>query len=325
MATIKDIAEKVGVNITTVSRVLNNRGYISDTLKQAVQNAMKELNYQPNEIARSLTRRKSNIIGLIIPTVSHLFFGEIASYIEYYAYEHGYKILLCNSQRDKQKEQEYVDMLKASQVDGIIMGSQTMDVQEFEKIYLPLVSIDRRISEEIPYVCSDNYNGGKLATDLLISKGCRKIAHISGNLSLNLLANSRYEAFLDTAKKHNVWNTTVQNSINGLDFLQYTKVVSELFEKHPDLDGIFASNDVLAAFVIKACVKMGKRVPEDVKVVGYDGTFIGSFMPQEITTIRQPIEEMAKLAVELIIKQIQGVKVDIDNILPVKLLEKGTT
>src|SRR5690606_26731085 len=121
MATIKDVAERVGVSVTTVSRVLNNRGYLSENLKRRVYEAMRELNYQPNELARSLLRKKSNIIGLIIPDITHPFFGEIARYVEYYAYKNKYKILLCNTQLNRSKEQEYLNMLKASQVDGIIM------------------------------------------------------------------------------------------------------------------------------------------------------------------------------------------------------------
>src|SRR5690606_18975916 len=101
MATIKDIAEKVGVSVTTVSRVLNNRGYLSEDLKRRVHEAMEELNYQPNELARSLFRKKTNIIGLIIPDISHPFFGEIASHVEYYAHKNRYKVLLCNSQLNK--------------------------------------------------------------------------------------------------------------------------------------------------------------------------------------------------------------------------------
>ncbi|KPV56532.1 LacI family transcriptional regulator, partial [Paenibacillus sp. A3] len=158
--TIKDIAEKVGVSVTTISRVLNNRGYLSDDLKKKVHEAMEEMNYQPNELARSLSRKKSNVIGLIIPDISHPFFGQITKHIEYYAYKHGYKLMLCNSLLNKKKEKEYIDLLRASQVDGIIMGSHTMSVKEYTSIKLPLVTLDRQISKSIPCISSDNYSGG---------------------------------------------------------------------------------------------------------------------------------------------------------------------
>src|SRR5512136_1608038 len=125
MPTIKDVAQLAGVTVTTVSRVLNNKGYISDQTRKKVGDAMKELDYVPNEMARSLLKQRSSIIGLIVPAVSHPFFGELAMHVEYYAYEMGYKILLCNSHLDSAKERDYIDMLKRHKVDGIIMGSHT--------------------------------------------------------------------------------------------------------------------------------------------------------------------------------------------------------
>lgn len=325
MATIKDVAEKVGVSVTTVSRVLNNRGYLSEDLKRRVHEAMKELNYQPNELARSLFRKKSNIIGLIIPDISHPFFGEIAKHVEYYAYKNQYKVLLCNSQLNKSKEKEYIDMLKASQVDGIIMGSHTLDTEEFTTINLPLVTLDRQLSESIPYVSSDHYRGGELATRLLIRKGCKKIAHVSGNLKLHLLAKTRHDGFMATVTASNIPHVVVETDLNGFKYEEYEQIVADLFREHPDIDGVFASSDIIAAQVLKECRRIGKRVPDDVKVVGFDGIKLGEYIVPELSTIRQPIKKIAQTSVELLIKQINGEDVQRENILPVKLLEKETT
>ena len=325
MATIKDVAEKVGVSVTTVSRVLNNRGYLSEDLKRRVYEAMRELNYQPNELARSLFRKKSNIIGLIIPDISHPFFGEIARYVEYYAYKNRYKILLCNSQLNRNKEQDYLNMLKASQVDGIIMGSHTLDTKEFTKINLPLVTLDRQLSESIPYVSADHYKGGVLAAKLLIRKGCRKIAHISGNLKLHLLAKSRYDGFMDTITRAKIPHVVVETNLNGFKYDEYEKIVENLFREHPDIDGVFASSDVIAAQVLKECRKLGKEVPKDVKVVGFDGIKLGGYFSPGLTTIQQPIKKIAETAVQLLMDQINGKEVQRENILPVKLVEKETT
>ncbi len=325
MATIKDVAERVGVSVTTVSRVLNNRGYLSEDLKRRVYQAMEELNYQPNELARSLFRKKSNIIGLIIPDISHPFFGEIAIHAESYAYKKGYKILLCNSRLNKSKEKEYINMLKASQVDGIIMGSHTLDTKEYNSINLPIVTIDRQLSDSIPYVSSDHYKGGELATKLLIQRGCKKIAHISGNLKLHLLAKTRYDGFMDTVTKFQILHVVVETDLNGFKYEEYEQIVTDLFREHPDLDGIFASSDIIAAQVLKECRRIGKRVPEDVKVVGFDGIRVGEYITPELTTIQQPIKDIAKTAVKLLIDQINGTEVPRENILPVKLIEKETT
>ncbi|MFW6381605.1 MAG: LacI family DNA-binding transcriptional regulator, partial [Bacillota bacterium] len=203
MPTLKDVAREAGVTVTTVSRVLNNRGYISDETRDKVYQAMEKLDYQPNEIARSLSRKKSNIIGLIIPTVSHDFFGELSLYLENYAYELGYKVMLCNSRLESQKEQEYISMLRGHQVDGIVLASHTMDVEEFVGLDLPVVTLDREIND-FPYVSSDNYHGGTLGTNLLINRGCRRLAYLGGNLQLDLLTNRRYQAFVNTAEGRDV-------------------------------------------------------------------------------------------------------------------------
>lgn len=325
MPTIKDVAERVGVTVTTVSRVLNNRGYISAATREKVFRAMAEINYQPNEIARSLYRKRSKIIGLIIPTVSHPFFAELVGYIEYYAYNNGYKILLCNSELDQLKEKEYLIMLRRHQVDGIIMGSHTLNVNEYLKLSMPIVTFDRIIADHIPYVSSDNLQGGFLATNLLVDKGCRKIAHISGNLSLNLLANKRYDAFIKVVTDRNIEHTMVQTEINVLNTNEYNEVIYDLFKKYPDIDGIFCSSDLIAAHVIKICRQLKKMIPDDVRIVGYDDIHFASLVFPQLTTIKQPIEEMGRLAVELILKQINGEKVTIENIIPVKLVERETT
>ncbi|MTI61719.1 MAG: LacI family transcriptional regulator [Firmicutes bacterium] len=324
MATLKDIAKGAGVTVTTVSRVLNNRGYISDETRNKVYRVMKELNYQPNEIARSLARKKSNIIGLIIPTVAHSFFSELSFYLEYYAYNNGYKVLLCNSQLEQKKEKEYIDMLRAHQVDGIIMASHTLEVDEYLSLNLPVVTVDRKV-DEIPNVSSDNYYGGSLATNLLIDKGCNKIAYIGGSLKLNLLANKRYEAFINTAKGRNVDFLNVETDINGFKIEEYEEMINNLFQKHPDIDGIFASSDLIAASIIKVCNRINKKVPDDVKIVGYDDVKVASLFVPQITTIRQPIEDMGKLVIELLAKLIDEKDVINDNILPVKLIERETT
>lgn len=321
--TIKDIAEKVGVSVTTVSRVLNNRGYLSDSLKQRVQEAMDELNYQPNELARSLSRRKSHVIGLIIPDISHPFFAQLTKHIEYYAYKHGYKLMLCNSLLHRQKEKEYIDLLRASQVDGIIMGSHTMTVKDYVSIRLPLVTLDRQISPSIPFIASDNYRGGKLATDLLIRKSCRKIAYLSGNLRLHLLAKQRYDAFMETVQSRGIEHVVRETDLNGFKYKDYEPLVQGLFAEHPDIDGVFASSDMLAQQVLRECRRLGRAVPEQVKVVGYDGIQAAGL--DELTTIQQPIKEMGRLAVEHLLLHMAGEETPLETILPVRLLERETT
>lgn len=324
MATINDVAELAGVSVTTVSRVLNNRGYISEKTRQKVYQTMKELNYQPNEIARSLLRKQSNIIGLIIPNVSHPFFAEFANSVEYHAYQNGYKLLLCNSQLEQVKERDYIEMMKRHRVDGIIMGSHTLEVEEYRNLNFPIVTLDRQI-DDIPFIASDNECGGELAAQLLIDKGCRKIAHICGNLQLNLLANRRTTAFERVVRKNRVDFVTIQTHMNVFDQDEYERIIMTLLTEHPDIDGVFATSDIIAAFVIKWCRKLGIEVPGQIRVVGYDDVSAATWVSPSITTIKQPIRDMGRLAVELISKQMDGETIEREHLLPVELVERETT
>ena len=323
MATIKDVAEIAGVTVTTVSRVLNNRGYIGENTRKKVYDAMQKLNYRPNEMARSLLRKKSNLIGLIIPTVAHPFFSELTNYIEYYAYKLGYKILLCNSYQDSIKEKEYIMMLKSNQVDGIIMGSHTLEIDEYLNLNLPIVAIDRMFSKSIPFITSDNYSGGVLATNLLIDKGCKKLAHISGFLGLETPANNRYKGFVDVVTKRNIENVILETQLGILE--NYEEIVYKLFEEHPDIDGIFASSDMIGISVIKVARELGKEIPKDLKIVGYDDITFSSLISPSLTTIKQPIEQMGESVIQLLIDQMEQKEFSLENVLPITLIERETT
>ena len=285
---------------------------------------MEELDYQPNEVARSLFRKKSNIIGLIVPTVAHPFFGEMTSYIETYAYSRGYKVLICNSELDSSKEQEYIWMLRRNQVDGIIMASHTLDVEEYKKLELPVVAFDRCISSTIPYVTSDNYQGGTLAAELLLSRGCTKIAHMCGSLSLDMLANQRHRAFMDVAEENEVPYFTVETDVNVFEMKKYEELLHDLFMAQPDVDGLFLNSDIMAVAAMKVCKKLGKRVPEDVKIIGYDDVSLASLVSPEITTIRQPLKEMSELSVRLIEGLVDKKPVSTENCLPIELIKRET-
>lgn len=329
MPKIEDVAEKAGVSVTTVSRVLNNRGYISQATRDKVHRAMKELHYQPNEMARALFRRKSNMIGLIIPAVSHPFFSELAYYLEYYADQRGYKLLLCNSNRNVSKERDYIDMLKKNQVDAIIMGSSVLDVQHYLNLNLPIVSFDRTVAENIPIVTSDNVMGGKLASRCFIAKGCRKPAYvyrgIGGPHHQALLASGRAQGFDEELQAAGIEPVHLQLAATDDDEAKNEHEIIRFFHEHPDVDGVFASSDVIAAEVIQACHQLNKRIPEDIKIVGYDDVKIASLVSPRLSTVKQPIREMSECTIELIAKQIDGEEVPMMSTFPVTLIERGTT
>lgn len=325
MATIKDIANLSGVTVTTVSRVMNNRGYISEKTRQKVYDAMNALHYCPNEIARSLQRHHTKLLGLIIPNVAHPFFAEFASMVERHAYDLGYKLLLCNSLMQSDKEREYIGMLKSHQVDGIIMGSHTLDVEEYKRLRLPLIALDRCLDASIPYVASDNEQGGTLATKLLIEKGCRKLASICGNLSLNMLSNKRFDAFARICTENGADFVLSESDADSPDEKPHRAAIMRLMMRYPEIDGLFCSSDMIAFTAIEVCTALGKRIPLDVKIIGYDGMAITNRISPLLTTIQQPINDMAFETVINLIAQIEGKPFAMESILPVSLIERATT
>ena len=178
-----DVAARAGVSPTTVSRVLNNRGYLSQKTRDKVFAAIRELGYRPNAIARSLQERRSHIIGLIFPTVAHPFYGEMVYHLESRLANAGYRVILCNSDEQPELEHRYLDMLFAHQVDGIITGSHSQAVAQLPQIQAPLVAIDPPETGPYPNIRSDNYAGARQATEHLIGTGARRILHITSTLS----------------------------------------------------------------------------------------------------------------------------------------------
>lgn len=323
---ISDVAKLAGVSPTTVSRVLNNRGYISEETRENVQKAMNELNYFPNDIARSLFNKRSNLIGIILPTTSNPFFGELTFHLENISASLGYKVLLCNSLNRIDKEEKYLEMLMRNQVDGIIVGTHNRGILNYHKQNLAVVAIDRNLSETIPIVSSDNYEGGKIATKLLIEKGCQTIIHINGQKELETPAMLRRNAYEDVMNNNR--RTPITYEVPDVfDRQSQQQVISKIFDDYPNVDGVFASNDLFAASFITEAKKRGLDVPGQVKVVGYDGTETTQILLPELTTIQQPIALIAKTAIELLVKEIEGdfSEIPLETRLPVKLIEGTTT
>lgn len=323
---IQDVAKLAGVSPTTVSRVLNDRGYISEETRENVKRAMKELNYFPNDVARSLFNKRTNLIGLILPTTSNPFFGELTFYIETICNSLGYKILLCNSLNDIEKEEKYLEMLMRNQVDGIIVGTHNQGILDYKNENLAVISIDTYLSDKIPIVGSDNYNGGKIATEFLISKGCNNIINIDGEFNLRTQARLRKIAYEDVMKANNKTPITYE-IVSAFDGGNQIEIANKILDEHPDIDGVFATNDLFAAAFINEARKRGKRIPEDIKIIGYDGTEASRSLLPDLTTIKQPIELIAKTSVDILIEKIEGNFKNTESkiALPISLLEGRTT
>jgi len=324
---IKDVAQKAGVSVTTVSRVMNNRGSISEKTKEKVHAAMRELNYYPNQVAVNLFKKRTQLVGLIVPDVSHIFYATEIKYIERALYEAGYKLLLCSSEESNMRESEHLDMLQRNKVDGIIIASHTLNLEAYSKVTLPVVALDRYLGKNIPTVSSDHNQGGRLAAEELIRCGCKNVVQIVGYGKVPTPSNERHICFDQILKEAGMTCRTFELPLNAFRFSEYIDFVQEIFMKDNKIDGVFAVDNVICA-VCKVAERLNINVPEQLKLVGYDGTEISLMQSKSLTTIEQNIKQIAKITVDTLISMISKTKVfepETHIKIPVKLIRRETS
>lgn len=325
MATLKDVAERSGVTVTTVSRVINNRGYISDQTRQRVYDVMKELNYQPNELARSLSMQRTNTIGIIVPHIVHPYFAKLISNLESEAAKKKLKIMLCNTKGETEKEKEYIEMCSSNRVSGIILCSRNVNAKQIADLNIPVICFEKNSEVGITSIQCDNYMGGRLATEHLIQHGCRSLIHFGGITNEDMPADDRSKAFIDVCDHHGVKHYEKQSDIRIYNEMEYHDYIKKTLLEVPDADGVFASSDLIAAQVIQVCKSLGISVPEQMKLVGFDDVNIAQLTTPTITTIRQPVKEMSEWAIEFIIKKMNGQMIPDKLTLPVQLIQRQSS
>lgn len=319
-ATMKDVARLAGVGVGTVSRVLNG-GSAKESTRKKVKAAMEELNYQPNFYARGLKMNQTFSVALIIPSVWNPFFSEFAFHVETALEKNNYKMYLCNSDGAVDKEKEYLQMVTQNKVDGII-GITYSDIDEYISSNLPFVSIDRYFTEDVIYVTADNISGGRLAARKLQELGCKKVAYIGGYQEIPNETKNRRKYF-------EIECNELGQEIVVLDMLEPLHDLEEKIETfiigNPGIEGIFTINDPMAVTVCNVLEQMNIKVPEDIQVIGFDGQRIHNHSPYLVSTIVQPIQEMAVTAVDLLLSVIKGQTVENRTVLPVHFGEGQTT
>ncbi|GEK89863.1 transcriptional regulator, LacI family [Alkalibacterium putridalgicola] len=322
--TIHDVAKEAGVSVTTVSRVLNDRGYISTEMKEKVLKAIKELNYIPNEMARSFFSNQSKFIALIVPTTENPFFGELTFRIEKALAKFGYHLFICNSLNDPENEEKYLRLLNEKRVDGIIVGSHNVDISEYKNYENQIVSIERKLTENIPMIQSDDYNGGVLATRELISQGCSNILCVIGDKNVETPANDRSLGYISEMEKNNLKPRFIEIPFQ-IGYEEKYKIIKDTFQTKFNFDGVFAGDDVNAKLFMNVAKEMNYDIPEDIKIVGFDGTQTMRSLVPELSTVVQPIEQLANEAVKILLDLLQGKKVKKESTLPVELYLSRTT
>ena len=318
--TIKDVAKYAGVGVGTVSRVINNEKAVGEKTRQKVLEAMKALNYSRNNMAFRLRKNETRIIALLVPVINHPFFAKLAYFIEDEASKFGYSIILVSSQQKVDKEIEIITKIKHREVDGAVFVTHHMH-EEDDLENCPIISIDRTFGDNIPYVTSDNYEATKKAIRYMVERGAKRVGFIGSKPLVSSEVMERERAYLDVMDEYGMTPRIVNEVI---EHGEETIVVADFMEKYQDVDGVFVSGYTLSQYFYEAALELGKRIPDDLQIVSYDGIF-KQWGISNITSVEQPIEEMARQIVRLLIKKIHHEETCIRTVLKTKFVLGTTT
>ncbi|WP_410770198.1 LacI family DNA-binding transcriptional regulator [Fontibacillus sp. BL9] len=332
-ARIKDVAERAGVSVTSVSRVLNGEKYISQSILDKVNRAIKELNYSPSQIARSLKKQKTDTIGVIVPDFTNYFCSTILSSIEESASEYGYNLIVCNIAENLDKELKYLHAVQEMRVDGIIIMHQKVDeriLSFIESASMPILfSCVRSPLPDRFSVLINDYQAARDATEYLISLGHRRIAFLGGDLEDVTSGQSRYQGYLDALNQSGI----PQNS----DFIRFGNykqesgrlMMQEILEQgqgeRPTV--VFAASDDMAVGAMNCILDYGLRVPEDISVMGFDDSLIARAVRPMLTSVHQPARELGRTSLEYLHSLIEdrGSRPDSKEIyLPHRIMERAS-
>ncbi len=313
--TIKDIARVANVSHTTVSRALNNKSRIKSETKERILAIARELNYQPNFVARSLVMKRSKTLGLVITTIANPFYTELALGIESTARKLGYTIIVSFTHSDLSIEAASIDMLRSKGVDGILFSSAHMvdpNIVKLAEEDFPIVLVNRRtyhplVKEKVDYVGVDNMRGGYLAVEHLIRLGHRRIGVIGGS-SESSVGFERLEGGKRALEVYGV-EPSPNYFLEG-NFLKESGYQGGMrfLEMASPPSAVFATNDYMALGVYQAFMEKGLKVPEDIAIVGFNDIEFTSMKGIELTTIGQKKYEMGAIAVKLLVERIEGGK-----------------
>ncbi|MEB2781064.1 LacI family DNA-binding transcriptional regulator [Algoriphagus sp. C2-6-M1] len=302
-ATIHDIAEKLQVTASTVSRALNNNPRISDATKKKVLKVAKELNYQPNNIASALRSGKSRLIGVVVPTANRNFFSSVIRGIEEIANTLNYKVVITQSYDDYEKEMQTVEALLNAQVDGVIasIGKTTENVDHFKKILkkgIPLVLFDRVTNElDVSQVVIDDYYGAFQATEHLINEGCSRIVHFSNSQNINIYK-ERKRGYEDALVKHGIPVDPQLIIFSKLQLDDGRRCMQEIIDSKIAFDAVFSSSDYSIMGAMQVLKENGYKLPQDVKLVGFGDEPFTSFTDPTLTTVNQKSIPMGNITAE---------------------------
>lgn len=309
--TIHDIAKKLNLSASTISRALNNNPIISEATRKKIKQTAEEMGYRPNVLAANFRTKKTNTIGVIVPLINRHFFSSVISGIEDIAYKQGFAVTISQSNDDFEKENKIAHTLFANRVDGLIlsigMQTKTFDhLKLFAEKNIPLVFFDRVVNEiEAHKIVVDDFGGAYRATKHLIEQGAKRIAHIGGPLSLNIYKN-RQAGFCKALQESGLSadkNLIINNNLRHKDG---ELAIKKLIQNNKLPDAIFCANDTTALSTIVYLQKNNIKVPKDIAVIGFSNEPFSELVTPSISTVKQPGFLMGKKAAELLIQQINN-------------------
>lgn len=307
---IKDIANALGISITTVSFILNGRAKekrISDELTRKVEEYIAEIGYKPSYLAQSLRLGKSKVIVFMVEDISNQFFASIARLIEEKAYKNGYKIIYCSTDNDTEKTKELIDTFKMRNVDGFIITptpSLEKTVQSLIQDDFAVVLFDRWMPDvDSAYVVVENSESAQEATFHLIEQGCKNLGFVTVESDQTQMKD-RLTGFLKALNNKKVNSEVLKLKFHTIDQGDASQKIYEFLKKNEHIDGVFFSTNYLAFEGLQALSKLGKKIPEEIKVVSFDDHYFFSLYNPNITAIEQPLEQIADKLMESVLYQL---------------------
>lgn len=332
MATIKEVAQHAGVSVATVSRVVNKSGYVSVSLEERVRTAMRELNYKPSALARSLRRQVTQTIGVLVPQLDQPFFSTLAFAIEKTLFGQDYRALVCSSEESREKEDAYIDILLRQRVDGVVLaptGHNTENIHRLVDGGVPVVIVDRNLPHvPVNRVLTTNYQGAWSGARHLIELGHCRIALI-GSAPHSEAMNHRLEGARQALIEAGCPPPDDMVVVNTLPEFEHSyQSARRLLDRPPEKrpTAIFALNDVMAMGVYHAASELGLTLPDDLSVVGFDDIPAARYIVPGLTTVAQPIYQMGEAAALTLIRHIQDDSLPLETIeLETRLVVRGST
>lgn len=312
-ATIKDVAKKAGVSISTVSRVINNSKPVSSEIKQKVLDAVNELGYKPNEIARTLVTKKSFLIGVIVTDIGDTYIAQLVRGIEEVGKMYDYDILLCSTYGDKSAEIKFMQLLGRKQVEGIILVSDTLNEEvdnQIKEFNIPFVYLNRYFYlEEFPTVTIDNLEATYEMTNYLINLEHENIAYISSSKEEKSVETLKIKGYKKAILEKEGYEENIFYA-NGRTIQDGYNVCKDVLNSNKNITAIFCGHDELAIGVLNYLYDNNVKVPDEISVAGYGDIKTASIFRPRLTTIREPFYDIGAVAIRKIIKEI---KKEIDN------------